>query len=143
VIRNVKNITYNDTDSKENSLASLKNKSRTKPDRPIYTTIVGMNVPKFVMKLLQFHENYRPPYFGSFRKDSKAISPRAPFRTDHHLFQYDIDSEEEWEDEEEGESLSSGSDEEKSEEGYSEDEDDVRKAKQFNKVGRSPWIFIG
>lgn len=34
------------------------------------------------MKLLQFHSNVRPPYYGSWRKKSGVISGRAPFRTD-------------------------------------------------------------
>uniref|UniRef100_A0A8C9TH28 Chromatin assembly factor 1, subunit A (p150) n=1 Tax=Scleropages formosus TaxID=113540 RepID=A0A8C9TH28_SCLFO len=45
------------------------------------------------MKLLQFHENYRPAYWGTWRKKSKLISPRYPLRQDkvrlhgfpHHL----------------------------------------------------------
>lgn len=34
------------------------------------------------VKLLQFHENTRPPYFGTWRKKSKYISPRNPFKRD-------------------------------------------------------------
>ena len=33
-------------------------------------------------KLLQFHTNYRPAYFGSWRKKSSVITPRNPFRKD-------------------------------------------------------------
>lgn len=33
-------------------------------------------------KLLQFHTNYRPAYFGTWRKKSKKISPKNPFKKD-------------------------------------------------------------
>ncbi|RWS11144.1 chromatin assembly factor 1 subunit A-like protein [Dinothrombium tinctorium] len=56
-------------------------------------------------KLLQFRENTRPPYFGTFRKKSLFISGRRPFHKDDGLFNYDVDSDEEWEEEEEGEEI--------------------------------------
>lgn len=34
------------------------------------------------MKLLQFHENYRPAYWGTWNKKSSHISPRCPFTQD-------------------------------------------------------------
>ena len=43
------------------------------------------------MKLLQFHRNYRPAYFGTFRK-ATVLSGRHPFKKDTKLFDYDIDS---------------------------------------------------
>ncbi|MEQ2232418.1 hypothetical protein ILYODFUR_011114 [Ilyodon furcidens] len=58
------------------------------------------------MKLLQFHENYRPAYWGTWRKKSSHISPRCPLRQDKDLLDYEVDSDEEWEEEEPGESLS-------------------------------------
>ena len=33
-------------------------------------------------KLLQFHTNYRPAYYGTCRRKSKVITPRNPFRKD-------------------------------------------------------------
>ena len=36
-------------------------------------------------KLFQFHENNRPPYFGSWRKKSQVISPRNPFKQDDQV----------------------------------------------------------
>lgn len=33
-------------------------------------------------KLLQFHTNHRPAYFGTWRKKSKKISPKNPFKKD-------------------------------------------------------------
>jgi len=57
-------------------------------------------------KLLQFHENYRPAYYGTWRKHSSVISGRRPLKYDTSFFAYDVDSDEEWEEEEPGESLS-------------------------------------
>jgi len=57
-------------------------------------------------KLLQFHENYRPAYYGTWRKSSTIISARRPWQRDTSLFDYEVDSDEEWEEEEPGESLS-------------------------------------
>lgn len=59
-----------------------------------------------IMKLLQFHENYRPAYFGTFSKRSRVFRRgRRPFAQYNH-FDYSVDSDEEWEEEEPGESLS-------------------------------------
>lgn len=55
------------------------------------------------IKLLQFDENHRPAYFGSFRK-STHVSGRRPFKKDNSI-NYDHDSEAEWEEEEEGEDI--------------------------------------
>ncbi|KAM9358510.1 chromatin assembly factor 1 subunit A [Symphorus nematophorus] len=75
------------------------------------------------MKLLQFHENYRPAYWGTWSKKSSHISPRCPFRQDKDLFDYEVDSDEEWEEEEPGESLSHSEGEDE-EEGGEDDDDD-------------------
>lgn len=37
-------------------------------------------------KLLQFCENYRPAYYGSWQKVSKIIRPRNPFKKDEVSF---------------------------------------------------------
>ncbi|XP_041980676.1 chromatin assembly factor 1 subunit A-like [Aricia agestis] len=66
-------------------------------------------------KLLSFHENRRPPYWGTWRKRSKSIKPTQPFKMDQKLLDYDVDSDEEWEEEQEGESIdgsAAGSDDE-------------------------------
>uniref|UniRef100_A0A146LFT6 Chromatin assembly factor 1 subunit A n=1 Tax=Lygus hesperus TaxID=30085 RepID=A0A146LFT6_LYGHE len=55
-------------------------------------------------KLLQFHDNRRPPYWGTWRKKSSAVTPRKPFAQDK-VFDYEVDSDSEWEDEEEGEDI--------------------------------------
>ncbi|KAI4460323.1 chromatin assembly factor 1 subunit a caf-1 subunit a [Holotrichia oblita] len=80
---------------------------------------------KMRAKFLKFHENQRPPYFGTWNKRSKKILARRPFEKDE-IFNYDIDSDEEWEEEGEGESLKGTDDEEEkdneSDHDYEEDE---------------------
>lgn len=75
-------------------------------------------------KLLQFHMNYRPPYYGTYRKKSSHVSPRNPFKTDTEMFDYEYDSDDDWEEEEPGESLSDCDDEEEKVEEDNEDEED-------------------
>lgn len=75
-------------------------------------------------KLLQFSENRRPPYWGTWRKRSQKINPRKPFSKDEKWFNYEVDSDDEWEEEEPGESLH-GSDDEKDEENPDDNEYDV------------------
>uniref|UniRef100_A0A915ANX1 Chromatin assembly factor 1 subunit A n=1 Tax=Parascaris univalens TaxID=6257 RepID=A0A915ANX1_PARUN len=54
-------------------------------------------------KLFQFHDNYRPPYYGTFRKRSTIVRGRRPFARDTEMLDYEVDSDEEWEEEPEGE----------------------------------------
>lgn len=63
------------------------------------------------MKLLQFSENVRPAYYGTFTQASNRVSGRRPFTQDDKL-DYDIDSEAEWEPEGEGEDIVSGDEDE-------------------------------
>lgn len=78
------------------------------------------------MKLLQFHANYRPAYWGTWSKKSSHISARCPLKRDKDVFDYEVDSDEEWEEEEPGESLShsEGEDEEAGEADGEDDDDD-------------------
>ncbi|NXY11656.1 CAF1A factor, partial [Pteruthius melanotis] len=75
------------------------------------------------MKLLQFSENHRPAYWGTWNKRTSLIRARNPWAKDTNLLDYEVDSDEEWEEEEPGESLSH-SEEDDEEEGEDEDEDD-------------------
>ncbi|NWZ87401.1 CAF1A factor, partial [Poecile atricapillus] len=75
------------------------------------------------MKLLQFSENHRPAYWGTWNKRTALIRARNPWAKDTKLLDYEVDSDEEWEEEEPGESLSH-SEEDDEEEGEDEDEDD-------------------
>ncbi|XP_063771268.1 chromatin assembly factor 1 subunit A isoform X2 [Pseudophryne corroboree] len=77
------------------------------------------------MKLLQFCENYRPAYWGTWNRSSVVICPRKPWAQDTKLFDYEMDSDEEWVEEEPGESLShSEGDEDDDEPKEDDDEDD-------------------
>jgi hypothetical protein len=60
------------------------------------------------MKLLQFHEDVRPAYYGTCTKRSRIVSGRKPFAKDIEKLDYDVDSEAEWEPEGEGEDIHSG-----------------------------------
>ncbi|KAA8538818.1 hypothetical protein F0562_025509 [Nyssa sinensis] len=79
-------------------------------------------------QLLQFDKGNRPAFYGIWPKTSQVVGPRHPFEKDPEL-DYDIDSDEEWEEEEPGESLSDcdkDDGEENLEEGYlkADDEDE-------------------
>ncbi|XP_041059826.1 chromatin assembly factor 1 subunit A isoform X1 [Carcharodon carcharias] len=73
------------------------------------------------MKLLQFCENHRPAYWGTWQKKSVKVNPRNPFTKDEQLLDYEVDSDDEWEEEEPGESLSHSEGDEDDE---ADDEDD-------------------
>lgn len=74
-------------------------------------------------KLLQFHTNYRPAFYGTWRKKSKQISPRNPLKKDREVLDYEVDSDDEWEEEEPGESLSNSEGEDEAD-GEDDEEDD-------------------
>ena len=40
-------------------------------------------LPKRHYKLLQFHENHRPAYYGTWSRRSKVLTPRNPFKKDN------------------------------------------------------------
>ncbi|RDX91984.1 Chromatin assembly factor 1 subunit FAS1, partial [Mucuna pruriens] len=56
-------------------------------------------------QLLQFAKSHRPAFYGVWPTKSHAVGPRHPLRKDPSL-DYDVSSDEEWEEEEPGESLS-------------------------------------
>ncbi|KAM8764014.1 chromatin assembly factor 1 subunit A isoform 2-T2 [Rhynchonycteris naso] len=76
------------------------------------------------MKLLQFSENHRPAYWGTWNKTTTVIHPRNPWAQDRKLLDYEVDSDDEWEEEEPGESLSHSEGDDDDEVGDDEDEDD-------------------
>jgi len=45
-------------------------------------TTLKNNSQKFRWKLLQFDENKRPPYWGTWRKKSLYVKPKRPFACD-------------------------------------------------------------
>lgn len=57
---------------------------------------------KIPAKVLSFHEDMRPGYFGTWTRNSREVGPRRPFGKDVVSLDYTVDSEAEWEEEEEG-----------------------------------------
>ncbi|KAI1230616.1 Chromatin assembly factor 1 subunit A, partial [Lamprotornis superbus] len=80
------------------------------------------------MKLLQFSENHRPAYWGTWNKRTPLIRARNPWSKDTKLLDYEVDSDEEWEEEEPGESLS-----------HSEEECDPENQKVRQKLKAKEW----
>lgn len=85
--------------------------------------IISPSNEKKRFKLLQFHENYRPAYWGTFSKTSNVITSRNPFRKHEGLLDYTVDSDDDWEEEDPGESISHSEDE-KGDSGDEEDDND-------------------
>lgn len=75
----------------------------------------SMPIQTYRAKFFSFRENRRPPYYGTWRKKSTLIKPKRPFNTDKTFFDYEVDSDDEWEEEEPGESLNGSEDEKESE----------------------------
>ncbi|VDP67855.1 unnamed protein product, partial [Schistosoma mattheei] len=76
-------------------------------------------------KLFQFVENYRPAYYGTWRRRSCIVTGRRPFARDDYQLDYSIDSDDEWEEEEPGESITqSDNEDEEDEDEEKGDEDD-------------------
>ncbi|KAF9110823.1 hypothetical protein BGX27_005836 [Mortierella sp. AM989] len=83
------------------------------------------DIPSLRMRLLQFAENYRPAYYGTWSKQSKNVSGRRFLGKDTELVDYEFDSEAEWEEDEEGEECKSDDEEEDAEDlGSDQDEED-------------------
>ncbi|XP_063955951.1 chromatin assembly factor 1 subunit A-like [Lytechinus pictus] len=98
------------TTSSDDPASSKKKSKEKKPD--------GLK-----MKLLQFHENYRPAYYGTWqKKESGVVTGRNPFKKDEDIFDYEIDSDDEWE--EPGESLSHSEGEDEDGDGDDDDEEE-------------------
>ncbi len=65
------------------------------------------------VKLLQFHDSYRPAFFGTWNRTTTTVNGKTPFSKDPVFVDYENDSDDEWEEEEEGdECLSDEEDEE-------------------------------
>lgn len=76
-------------------------------------------------KLLQYHEDVRPPYFGTWQKKSTQVTGRRPFGKDDEVFDYEVDSEAEWDIGGPGESLK-GDDSEDDDDGLDDYEIDMK-----------------
>ncbi|EFO22789.2 hypothetical protein LOAG_05699 [Loa loa] len=69
-------------------------------ERPYLSTVKPRKTEKVKLnraKLFQFHDNWRPPYYGTWRKRSTIITGRRPFAKDTKVLDYEVDSDEEWE----------------------------------------------
>ncbi|XP_009420141.2 chromatin assembly factor 1 subunit FAS1 isoform X1 [Musa acuminata AAA Group] len=67
--------------------------------------VASSSARSWIKKLLQFDKSFKPAYYGTWHRKSGFVGPRHPFRKDPEL-DYDVDSDEEWEEEDPGESLS-------------------------------------
>ncbi|TYJ59222.1 hypothetical protein B9479_000211 [Cryptococcus floricola] len=84
---------------------------------------------RFPWKTLAFDQQPRPPYSGTFTKKSLLVGPRTPFAQDP-IFDYSIDSGDEWEEDEGGEDVDDfGGGGEKAEE---EDDDEDEEEGEFD-----------
>ncbi|XP_064459397.1 chromatin assembly factor 1 subunit A-like [Ornithodoros turicata] len=97
-------------------------KSKEEEDKDVIVVEVENSRPREQLraKLLQFCENVRPPYWGTWRKPMERVDGRRPFAK-HTVLDYEVDSDEEWEEEEPGESLSGTEEEKESEDDYEVD----------------------
>lgn len=89
------------SDRLDEELESLADSLSCQNDLVVAST--SAHLPK--KKLLQFDKSNRPAYYGTWRRKSIVVGQRHPFRKDPEL-DYDVDSDEEWEEEDPGESLS-------------------------------------
>jgi len=106
----------------QNIIKKRKEEKQKLIDSDIVDLTDGDVLPNYKMKLLQFFENHRPAYYGTWRKNTKIISGRHPFKKDTELLDYEFDSEIEWVADEEGEECLS--DEEDDEEDIMDNQDE-------------------
>jgi hypothetical protein len=72
-------------------------------DSPMYKKVRSLK-----MKLLQFHEDVRPAYYGTWSKavnGRNIVSGRRPFAKDKEVLNYDYDSEAEWDHDVDGDDI--------------------------------------
>ncbi|KAL8233184.1 hypothetical protein R6Q57_002962 [Mikania cordata] len=69
------------------------------------SSVMGSQKLSLRKQLLQFDKSHRPAFYGYWPKKSEIVRARRPLVKDPEL-DYEIDSDEEWEEEEPGESLS-------------------------------------
>lgn len=76
-------------------------------------------------KVLVFHEDTRPGYFGTWTRISSTIRPRRPFARDFVAIDYSYDSSEEWEEEAPGDADDVVDDNDDDDEGDAGDDSDA------------------
>ncbi|KAJ9594736.1 hypothetical protein L9F63_013946 [Diploptera punctata] len=111
--------TWTFSDFRDDDVVILGDEMNLTTNSVIETYPTAGQLPK--PKLLQFWENRRPPYWGTWRKKSCKITPVKPFNKDEKEERYEVDSDDEWEEEEPGESLHGSEDEKESEDEYEVD----------------------
>lgn len=102
----------------ENGLAKLKTETNGEENPPSMNYIESMKSKQYKpfkvdrrprgplrSKLIQFCEDVRPPYFGTWQKKSARVTGRRPYARDESVFDYEVDSEAEWDIGGPGESL--------------------------------------
>eukprot|EP01038_Epipyxis_sp_PR26KG_P006180 gene6180-8511_t len=89
---------------------SHQNTSIIMPDET-YSEVKPKRISRKV-RTFSFAEDHRPAYVGTFSKKSQVVNGRRPFEKDSNIFDYDVDSEAEWEEELEGEDIMNSDDEE-------------------------------
>jgi hypothetical protein len=71
--------------------------SESQWEAPAYAEQKTIMVPN-KYRFLSFHEDCRPAYHGTWSKKSFIVTGKTPFGKDSKVFDYDYDSEAEWED---------------------------------------------
>ncbi|KAI8997884.1 chromatin assembly factor 1 subunit A-domain-containing protein [Pilobolus umbonatus] len=61
-----------------------------------YNSSLYKRIKTLKMKLLQFHEDIRPAYYGTWTKRCHIVDGRHPFAKEDNLLNYQHDSEAEW-----------------------------------------------
>ncbi|KAK5578589.1 hypothetical protein RB653_008261 [Dictyostelium firmibasis] len=77
-----------------------------------------------VLKLLKFHDSFRPSYYGTYSKTSKQLTGKNPFKKDPNVIDYDYDSSDEWEEEKDDDQAEKITSADEKEEDLEEDEED-------------------
>lgn len=67
----------------DNAQVTIIGNITNKNDELIVIDDDSKNVVRGRYKLLQFQENHRPAYFGTWSKHSKVLTPRNPFKKDN------------------------------------------------------------
>ncbi|KAL3650093.1 hypothetical protein CASFOL_006496 [Castilleja foliolosa] len=129
LVKELKLTTNQDDDMKEEKLTARcvdSNADRMLSDMDTDSSSRPCDRRRFrVKKLLQFDKSNRPAFYGVYPKESQVVGGRHPYVKDPDI-EYEIDSDEEWEEEEPGESLSDcEKDEEETMEGCVKDDDDA------------------
>lgn len=84
-------------DMKKAWLASTTAVSSNGESTSFYDSKAYKDIRSLKMKLIQFYEDVRPAYYGTWSKPSTAVNGRRPFAKDTKVLNYDYDSEAEWE----------------------------------------------